>query len=188
MLLVVHADTYNLVLKQHHYRQKQLSSATTLLQELPLFKHHNYSAIAAIAYTLKNQTYSNKTIIIRSGDIINNLLLINSGDIKVYSINHSNNDQVNNNIDNNTSQHEKNVTKRLPKLAIAVWSKGKIIGETELLKGLRHFELTYECSSSTCEIFEIPSTIFKESMKNNDNPHAAIVYKSLKGIIYMLYM
>lgn len=143
MLLVIHADTYNLVLKQHHYRQKQLSSATALLQELPLFKHHNYSAIAAIAYTLKSQTYSNKTTIIRSGDVINNLLLINSGDIKVYSMTNSNNDQTNNNIDKNISQHEKNIQKRLPKLAIAIWSKGKIIGETELLKGIiRIFELT----------------------------------------------
>ena len=47
--------------------QKQLSSATTLLQELPLFKHLNYSRLASIAYTMRSQTYSSGSVIVKQG-------------------------------------------------------------------------------------------------------------------------
>ena len=52
ILLIMHASTYNAVLRQHHYRQKQLSAATNLLSELPLFKSFAYSKLATIAYTV----------------------------------------------------------------------------------------------------------------------------------------
>ena len=52
ILLIMHANTYNAVLRQYHYRQKQLTTATNLLSELPLFKSYAYSKLATVAYTV----------------------------------------------------------------------------------------------------------------------------------------
>lgn len=151
-MLVMHADTYNAVLRQHHYRQKQLSSATALLQELPLFKHHNFSKVASVAYTMRSQMYSNQNLIVSYGDVINNVMLIASGQVKVYAP-PSEDEQVNS-----------VKMKRMPKLAIALLGRGQIIGELEVQKGLRTFQMTYESGASSTELLAMPVTVFKESI------------------------
>lgn len=152
MMLVMHADTYNAVLRQHHYRQKQLSSATALLQELPLFKHHNFSKVASVAYTMRSQTYSNQNLVVSCGDIINNVMLIASGQVKVYAA------------PNPDEQVSSIKMKRMPKLAIALLGRGQIIGELEVQKGLRTFQMTYESGASSTELLAMPVTVFKESI------------------------
>lgn len=169
----MHAETYNTVLRQHHYRQKQLSSATALLSELPLFKNQNYSKIASIAYTMKSQTYSSGTSIIKQGDIINNVLLIASGQVKVFA-------PVNKD-SSGSSEISKVVEKRLPKLAVAMLGRGQIIGESEIMKGLREFQMTYETSAASTEILEVPATVFKESIANADLKQSGM-YKSIETI------
>lgn len=200
ILLIMHAETYNAVLRQHHYRQKQLSSATGLLTELPLFKHHNYSKIASIAYTMRSQTYSNQSIIVKYGDIINNIMLVASGQVKVYappsnntsdnngsfhlpatnnSPNNPNNPSNNNN--NHTNPFIKILEKRIPKLAVALYGRGQIIGEMEMQTGARTFQMTYEASGSSTEILEIPATVFKENV-HNDEFKSSVLYKHIEGM------
>jgi CRP-like cAMP-binding protein len=190
MMLVMHADTYNTVLRQHHYRQKQLSSATALLQELPLFKHHNYSKVASIAYTMRSQTYSNQTLIISYGDFINNVMLIASGQVKVYAAPVSASDAPGGADSGGGSASNKEhplgkgtvaklLQKRIPKLAIALLGRGQIIGEMEIQKGLRSFQMTYEASASSTEILEMPATVFKECF-NASNSTQSMLYKNIE--------
>lgn len=182
-LMIMHADTYNAVLRQHHYRQKQLSSATALLSELPLFKHLNYSKIASIAYTMKSQTYSAGSVIIRAGQVINNVMLIVSGQIKVFA-NASDAAAA----DTSSSKHKavasstvskslaasyeisvnKMIAKRIPRLAVSILGRGQIIGETEVYHGHRTFEMTYESFAAGTEVLEIPATVFKENITSLD--------------------
>ena len=169
----MHAETYNAVLRQHHYRQKQLSSATALLSELPLFKNQNYSKIASIAYTMRSQTYSSGTIIIKQGDIINNVLLIASGQVKVFAPVAKDS--------SSTGDVSKVVEKRLPKLAVAMLGRGQIIGESEMMKGQREFQMTYETCAASTEILEVPATVFKESVGTVEFKQS-VVYKSVETI------
>jgi CRP-like cAMP-binding protein len=173
LLLVMHADTYNTVLRQHHYRQKQLSSATSLLSELPLFKHLNYSKIASIAYTMKSQTYSGGSLIARNDQIINNVMLIASGQVKVYAPATPLSDP--------SDPLQKIIEKRIPKLAVAILGRGQIIGESEVHKGERTFQMTYESYSATTEVLELPATIFKENI-NSAEFRSSLLYKSIEGM------
>jgi CRP-like cAMP-binding protein len=154
MLLVMHADTYNVVLRQHHYRQKQLSSATALLQELPLFQHQNYSKLASIAYTMKSQTYSNQTLIVGCGEPIKHVLLVASGQVKVYAPPPA----------DGGGPNAKLLQKRIPKLAIALLGRGQIIGELEVQRDIATFQMTYESGAAGTEVLEMPLTVFKESV------------------------
>eukprot|EP01032_Pedospumella_encystans_P027401 gene27401-30970_t len=154
MCLIMHADTYNAVLRQHHYRQKQLSSATALLQQLPLFRHLNYSKVASVAYSMMSQTYSNQSLIVGYGDTITSVFLISSGQVKVYAAP---------SIDEKDG-HNKALQKRIPKLAIALLGKGQIIGEMEVQKGLTTFQMTYEATGSSTEVLVMPAGIFKDTI------------------------
>lgn len=182
MLLVMHADTYNAVLRQHHYRQKQLSSATSLLSELPLFRHNIYSKIASIAYTMRSQTYSSQSVLVRMGDPINNVLLIASGQVKVYSP--PNPAQLSGSSSNQSEEQsiDKSVLKRLPRLAVAILGRGQIIGEVEIQKGERFFLMTYETASASTEILEMPATVYKEAL-NNGNFRRSPLYKSIETVV-----
>jgi len=249
MLLVVHADTYNATLRDHHYRIKQLSSSITFLQELPLFKQLTPSTLNSIAYTLKSQIYVKYDIIINKGDIINNLFIILSGTVKAYAsvlnnnennIDNNDNDNkidennetgvinnhikkdnkiknnknikvekkienkktVSNNDKNKNDKNKNNVTtsttttssnstttnnndlkdnkielqhnkKRIPKIAISMLGRGKIIGESEIFKELSNFEFSYEIATIGTELLLMPATVFREAMsadhfKNSD--------------------
>lgn len=188
MLLIMHAETYNAVLRQHHYRQKQLSSATALLTELPLFKHHNYSKIASIAYTMRSQTYSNQSSIVKAGDPVINVMLVASGQVKVYApqgeavgntINPS--DPTTATSSTTTNPFMKIIEKRMPKLAVSLLGRGQIIGEIEMHRGFRHFQMSYEASGSSTEILEIPATVFKENV-HNEEFKASILYKNMEGM------
>lgn len=200
-LMIMHADTYNSVLRQHHYRQKQLSSATALLSELPLFKHLNYSKIASIAYTMKSQTYSSGSTIVKAGQVINNVMLIVSGEIKVFA---SAADAAA--LDNSLKQKKfsgirppeestssaqqvipasksllatyetsvnKMIAKRIPRLAVSILGRGQIIGEMEVHRGQRTFEMTYESCAAGTEVLEIPATVFKENITSFDFKRSA---------------
>lgn len=179
-LMVMQADTYNAVLRQHHYRQKQLSSATALLSELPLFKHLNYSKIASIAYTMKSQTYSSGSTIVKAGQVINNVMLIVSGQIKVFasaSVAATAGDNGSKGAASGAGKSllatyetsiNKMIAKRIPRLAVSILGRGQIIGELEVHRGLRTFEMTYESFAAGTEVLEIPVTVFKENITSFD--------------------
>jgi len=169
MLLIMHADTYNAVLRQHHYRQKQLSSATALLQQLPLFRGLNYSKVASVAYTMRSQTYSNQSLIVGYGDTITSVFLIAAGQVKVFSAP---------SIDEKDG-HNKALQKRIPKLAIALLGKGQIIGEMEVQKGLTTFQMTYEASGSSTEVLGMPAAIFKDTISSGGLTQS-MLYKNIE--------
>lgn len=158
VLLIMHANTYNAVLRQYHYRHKQLSSATSLLSELPLFKTFTYSKVASIAYTMTNQTYSAESTLAKFGEPIRQVLLIVQGQVKTYAAPFEAS-QLSRDVDIG-----KLLLKRIPKLAVALLGRGQIIGEAELHAGKDTFQHTYISSSSTTEVLLFPVDVFKESL------------------------
>jgi len=173
MLLLVHADTYNAVLRHHHYREKQLNVSIALLQDISFFQKMNYSTLTALAYTLKGHTYSKNTIVVHKGDALNDLHIIMSGDVKVIT------QSTNKNASGDSEEYLQN-RRRIPQIAIAVLGRGKIIGEAETFKGLNHFEYTYEVVSSNTEILAMPTTVFREAMTNSLFKHSTL-YKTLES-------
>jgi CRP-like cAMP-binding protein len=168
LCLILHADCYNAVMRKLHTRQRNITLANALLQELPLFKQFPFSKISSIAFTLKNQNHSNKATICKSGDKLDKLFLIISGEVRVE---YPKSDL--------SAMHEgyrsKGVAmaeKMLPSLAIAQIGRGCIIGETEVQQGKNHFAMTYKVCSVECEVFEMPLAVYFEVLnstsKNNE--------------------
>jgi CRP-like cAMP-binding protein len=153
---------------------KQLSSATALLQELPMFKHQNYSKIASIAYCMRSQTYSLESTIARCNQVINNVFLVVDGNIKVYVQNIEKDEK-------DHKFHTKLLDNRLPKLAVAILGRGQIVGAIELLKGLKTFEYTYVTSSASTEVLEMSAELYKESIyiPPDDTKSAQVVSSNL---------
>lgn len=159
-LFVVHASTYNVVLRQHHYRSKQLSACTTLLQELPIFNMYSYSKLSNIAYGMKSSMYSKGTVLVRSGQRVTHALIISSGQVKVLQprkrVEPKNEDGILNTVET--------VEARLPSLAHAILGRGCVIGQRELQpnSGTRNFSMTYVSCSHDCEVFEMPANLYRE--------------------------
>lgn len=173
MLLLVHADTYNTTLRHHHYREKQLHVSIALLQEISIFKKMNISTLTALAYTMKGHTYSKNTIVAHTGSPLNDLHIILSGDVKVYT-------QTCNNRGTKDIEEFLQSKRRIPQIALSIMGRGKMIGEVEVFKGVNNFEYTYEVISSNTEIFAMPTTVFREAMNNGLFKHSTL-YKSLEA-------
>jgi len=179
VLLYLHADTYNAVLRQHHFRQTQLNSSIALLQELPLFQQLSSATLTAIAYTMKSQTYSRNEVVVTDGDVINNLFLIGSGDVKVHTTTIAAASSAS--MDSTDSQGSiSSVRKRMPALAVAVMSRGKLIGEAELFQDARQYEFSYRVSSSVAELLAIPATVLREALLTNRLKETQ-VYKAIEA-------
>ena len=153
-LFVLHADTYNAVMRQHHYRQKQLASATSLLRQLTLFNHYPYSKLSNIAYSMRSQSHSTSSILVSAGQPVTKVLLVNTGQVRVLR-------------PEKTTPKSGNpemvaVERRLPKLAIAVLGRGSVIGELEMHRRLPTFQMTYVSCSPDCEVFEMPASVYLE--------------------------
>lgn len=173
MLLYLHADTYNAVLRQHHFRQTRLDSSIALLQELPLFQQLSPSILTAIAYTIKSQTYSRNEVVVVDGDVINNLFLIASGDVKVHApaattaTTTATTTASSASVDSTDSRSVFIRKTRPPSMAVAVMSRGKLIGEAEVFQDARLFEFSYRVSSSIAELLAIPATVLREALHAN---------------------
>lgn len=152
-----------------------------MLAKLPLFKHHIHSKIAAIAYTLTSQTYSSGKIIVRYNDPINYVLLIASGEVKVYAPTEKELENENSGKNNNNGPtigtkfstapaHDVSnvLSKRIPRLAVSLLGKGYLIGETEFYQNKKTFQMTYETNSINTEILFMPINVFKESILVGD--------------------
>ena len=150
---MVNAETYNAVLRHHHFRQKQLQTSIAIIQELPLFKHLNVSSLTAVASTVKNVNFKKKELIVAEGESIQYVLVIIAGDVKVC--------------ESQKVVHPNDVEGMsiMRKIVVSTLGKGKIIGQSELFKDMTHFEYTYEASFLT-ETMMIPVSAFLEAMKS----------------------
>jgi len=181
-LLYLHADTYNAVLRQHHFRQTRLDSSIALLQELPLFQQLSPSVLTAIAYTIKSQTYSRNEVVVADGDVINNLFLIASGDIKVHApaVATTATTTSSASMDSTDSRSISIRKSRPPSVAVAVMSRGKLIGEAEVFQDARLFEFSYRVSSSIAELLAIPATVLREALHANKVKESQ-VYRAIEA-------
>jgi CRP-like cAMP-binding protein len=174
ILMILHLDTYNDVLRRHHFRHLKTKFTVDLLTQLPILGGFAQSVIASIAYTMKSQLYSLRANIVKAGQPIKNVLLIASGEIKVFPGEESSSRKTaseaiaevvkKGSVDWQLAQ----LAKRLPQLAIAYLGHGQIIGENELHRGMKTFENTYIVSSAECEILEIPIDVYKKHVISAD--------------------
>ena len=81
-MMILHLNTYNDVMRRHHFKHLKTKSTVELLQQIPLFMKYNQSVISSIAYTMKSQEYSLRATIVKSGAAVQRVLLIASGEIK----------------------------------------------------------------------------------------------------------
>ena len=155
LLFIMHGETYDACLRKFHFRQRALSSATKLLQGLPLFNYMSFSKISQVAYTMKSLTYTNHSTITAAGQPIKSVFLIAAGQVKVFAVK-----------ENSRSKNPvvRNVEKRIPALAVCLLGPGQIIGSNELKKSEDKFEMTYVANSSLCELFEMPLTIYMDHL------------------------
>lgn len=185
LLLVVLEDTYNQIFRKHHFRQAQMASATALLKDIPAFNWYSYSKMSQIAYNLKSQTYSGRAIIVRAGQPLTHILLIHTGSIKAvhtsYQVPSTNTitttttsptrklENINNNSNNNNSNDSQSrisssIKQAHTPLYVRELGRGQIIGESEVLRGLDVFEMTYQASGN-CEVFELSRAHFEEVLQ-----------------------
>ena len=183
---MLHADTYNEVLRNHHYRQTQFKACISLLQELPIFKRTKLAALTSIVQKVMHQTYPRHEVLAREGSVIKNLLLILSGEVKVFSTRW---DQVaaaaaatsSYKADKATGSHK--ADKRLSKIAISILGRGQLIGESEVLQDCSSsssFEFTYESASASAEVLAIPRTVFVEAL-NLQGIRNTTMYKDIEA-------
>jgi CRP-like cAMP-binding protein len=164
-MFIMHGDTYNTVLRQHHYRSKQLSAATALLQQLPIFNTYSYSKLSNVAYGMKSSTFSNTSVLVRAGAPIINVFIVNVGQVKVMQAaaqrpEASNADGVLN--------AQETLEMRLPRLAHAIMGKGSIVGQHELNNGLTVFTNTYVSCRNDTAVFELPAAAYRECCLSPD--------------------
>ena len=152
-LLVLHGDTYNTVLRQAHYRQKQLAACTSLLSQLPLFKQYPYPKLSNIAYYMRSQAYSTTAMIRAAGSPVDRVLIVNSGSVKQLH-------PVSKGRLGPEATEEETLTRRLPALAYAILGRGSVIGELEMHRRMPTFQFTYISGSNDCEVFEMPLQVY----------------------------
>ena len=152
-ILVLHAEAYNAIMRHQHIQQRQLQATIAFIQELSLFKHINISTLTALASTVQHKKYYKQDILAIEAQIIDHVIIIVSGEIQAYESVHEH------------GYKKKNDMKTIRRV-VNTMSKGKVIGQCELFKDLRHFEYTYEASTNTVDVMMIPIAAFLEAMKS----------------------
>lgn len=192
ILMILHLDTYNDVLRRHHFRHLKTKFTVDLLTQLPILEGFAQSVIASIAYTMKSQLYSLRANIVKAGQPIKNVLLVASGEIKVFPGEESSasgvkttaNEAITEVVKKGTAEWQiAQLAKRLPQLAIAYLGQGTIIGENELHRGMKTFENTYIVSSAECEILEIPIDVYKKHVISADRIKS-VEYQNVKNACF----
>lgn len=173
-LLVLHGDTYNTVLRQAHYRQKQLAACTSLLSQLPLFKAYPYAKLSNIAYYMRSQGYSTTALIRAAGSPVDRVLIVNTGSVKQLH-------PVNKGRLGPEATEEETLTRRLPALAYAILGRGSVIGEIEMHRRLPTFQFTYISGSNDCEVFEMPLEVYIDHVSTREL-RGTDLYKSIETI------
>jgi CRP-like cAMP-binding protein len=139
----------------------------SLLKDIPSFNWYSYSKMSQIAYNLKSQSYSGRLTIVRAGQPITNILLIHTGLIKVVDTSHqlSSQDETEEEREERSAASPRSLLSKhvSSPLYVRELGRGQLIGETEVLKGLDVFEMTYEACGA-CEVFELSREHFEVSV------------------------
>ena len=168
---ILHASTYNVVLKQHHYRASKLSSATALLKEMPVFNTYTHAKLSSVAFNMKSTFHQKTSIIAKAGDAIGRVLIIHTGTVRVLEErempkkggeDEDDKDLVEPAETKHSRSAQETLLRRLPRLAVSELGKGSVIGEWELLQGKKTFSTTYVSNSNDCEVFEMPLEIYHD--------------------------
>jgi CRP-like cAMP-binding protein len=178
---ILHAPTYNAVLKQHHYRSSKLTAATALLTEMPVFNAYSQARLASIAYNMQAFMYQNTAKIVQAGSVVRSVLVVHSGSVRVVQERDFGGGKPSGDDGGDEEEEEREemtaeetLLRRLPRLAVSILGRGSVIGEWEVLQGRSAFEMTYISNSSDCEVFEMPLSTYRECcMDKSNSEHTA---------------
>lgn len=156
-----------------------MSSAMTLLKDIPAFNWYSYSKMSQIAYNLKSQTYTGRVVIVRAGQPLTHILLIHTGSIKAVdtsfqvptteesatgtssALSPTHKGEGSENHSNDSMSIASSTAKQAhTPLYVRELGRGQIIGESEVLRGLNVFEMTYQACGN-CEVFELSRAHFE---------------------------
>ena len=173
-LLILHADTYNAVLKQAHYRQKQLASCTALLNQLPLFRHYPYPQLQLIAYYMSSKQFSLGAVIRKAGAPVDCVLIVCNGTVRQSQ------PPPKGRLPDNATQVEK-LVRRLPSFSYSVLGRGCVIGEREVHECQEFLQRTYMANSNDCEVFEMPMNVWVEYAATKEMRKTGL-FKEVQGL------
>lgn len=156
IVFVMHANTYDTCLRKFHFRQHTLSSAIKLLQDIPTFNQIGHSKVSQLAFAMTKRTFSSSTIICTPKDLIDKVMVVASGEVKVTP-KRAKFDVA------NTSLRQ--LESRLPNLSIVSIGRGQIIGEKDINTGESHYSMTYTANYTGCDIFELPLQSYRDHMQ-----------------------
>ncbi len=165
LLLVVHASTYNKVLRKVHMRQQQMSSAMELLTGLPIFKGYQYPTIATIAFEMNHKYLSQKEHIVITGQKVDYVYFIINGTVKKKPGPPPKEEEG----EGGWSKAEVLPihSKAIPQLGVTLLGRGGIIGEMEVFQHSETFRHTYVAESAV-EIFQLPVALFLKTLSKKE--------------------
>jgi CRP-like cAMP-binding protein len=184
VLMILHASTYEHVLKKFHFRQKALSSAIKLLQELPLFNfggkmsvfpsiRYFYNAcctgftkLSQLAYVMSSMLRPTNAIVASAGEKIEYVYLVATGSVHVFAGPHGKDTETPKNRSSSgpaVDVDEGETTPRgvggkrvsVPRLVLCRLGRGQVIGFNEILQQRSLFEHSYISASADCEVYQI---------------------------------
>lgn len=167
LLFVLYENTYNAVLRRHHFRQQEMSKAIEFLKGIPLCNTYNYSQLAGLAYSMKTCGFEKRTVIVEAGNKISCAYIVRSGDVWVST-------------EAEKSSSSKKPS-RMPALALCILAIGKVIGEQDILDGKITYSSSYRANSD-CSLYEIPLEMYRNALKTPsvEYPATAQITKELK--------
>lgn len=136
LILCIPARTYKDVLRRYRACQDEIIRGANLLRQLPLLCHHSDAKINQLVYGAVFHTFPSRSIIFTAGTDIRSLFVVGKGEVKAFS----------------PGQYA--VNSRSLHLATAQLARGMVIGERELYKGFKTYEMTY-VTITNCELLEI---------------------------------
>jgi CRP-like cAMP-binding protein len=167
LLFILYENTYNAVLRRHHFRQQEMSQAIEFMKGIPLCNTYNYSQLAGLAYSMKTCGFEKKAVIIEAGNKISCVYIVRSGDVWV------------------STEVEKSCSNkkpcRMPALALCILAIGKVLGEQDILDGKITYSSSY-IANSDCWLYEIPLETYRNALKTPsfEYPATAQITKDLK--------
>ena len=171
LIFVVHDTTYHRILKPFHAQQVEISATIKLLKDLPQFRRFSSAKISQIALQMKKRSYRYRNVIATYGDRLDHISVIVKGEERADisctpSCGGVPISPTGAAIGSKTkaTATAPSAIKAMPRMAMTVMGHGQIVGEHEVLKGLRSYRLTYEADAQLVEVLEMPIEVYQEGM------------------------
>lgn len=140
-------------IQRYHLRQQRMAQGLQLLQEVPWLGDVNYATLGQLAYTMTFSAIPAKTVVVRAGDVVENIYLVARGFVTMYPSRYMSRGARKGGDGVVRSGGEGSCCSL--KLAVVMRGRGCVLGEREFRGGVVAYEHTYEAAEET-EVFALP--------------------------------